>query len=129
MRKRKRYGRQRQTDLWSNLGPGDPGYRLRPGASGLDPMETYTEGGRVFGLLIKGAVTGRLGPFPLMSLLVLCGLAIILVPSLPEFFGFAVFEFVSLTSLFAMAGLVFLLLVAWYVFRTAGHRRPRGDRP
>jgi hypothetical protein len=52
--RRRRYRRLvQELDLFRGLGPGDPGYRLRPGASGLDPMESYMEQGRVIGLIIK----------------------------------------------------------------------------
>ena len=50
--RRRRYRRFQGLDLFRGLGPGDPGYRLRPGASGLDPMESYMEQGRVMGLLL-----------------------------------------------------------------------------
>ncbi len=44
-------------DPFKGLGPGDPGYRLRPGRSGLDPVETYQEEGRFFGLALRGALS------------------------------------------------------------------------
>ena len=79
-RRRRRYARWETPDLWAGLGPGDPGYRLRPGASGLDPFETWAESGRVLGTLLKSALTGRLGRFPIMSIVVLGGLLQILLP-------------------------------------------------
>ena len=76
--RRRRYSRNAEIDLFTGLGPGDPGYRLRPGASGLDPMESYLEQGRVIGLLLKSLLTGGSQPFLLPSLIVLfCGLTFV----------------------------------------------------
>ena len=61
MRRRKRYARWPTFDLYSGLGPGDPGYRLRPGASGFDPVEMYAEYGRVLGNLFSSALRGEGG--------------------------------------------------------------------
>ena len=38
---------------YRSLGPGEPGYRNHPGCSGLDPVDTWAECGRVTGLLIR----------------------------------------------------------------------------
>jgi hypothetical protein len=80
-RRRRRYAAGSPPDLWADLGPGDPGYRLRPGMTGFDPVDTYAEYGRVIGLLLKGAVTGRVGPFPKAALFVLAGMLLIFLPS------------------------------------------------
>jgi hypothetical protein len=37
----------------STLTPGEPGYRNRPGRTGLDPLENRQEAGRMFGLAIR----------------------------------------------------------------------------
>ena len=44
-------------------------------------METYAEYGRMIGLLLKAALTGRVGPFPRMSLVLLGFLIIWFMPS------------------------------------------------
>ena len=40
-------------DPFGDLGPGDLGYRLRGGRSGLDPLDNATEQGRVVGMALK----------------------------------------------------------------------------
>jgi hypothetical protein len=57
---RKRYGRAQPPDLWADSGPGDPGYRLRPGRTGFDPMETYADHGRFYGSLLASLYQPRL---------------------------------------------------------------------
>ena len=42
---------------YRSLGPGEPGYRNHPGCSGLDPLDTWAECGRVTGLLIRWVAT------------------------------------------------------------------------
>jgi len=42
---------------YRSLGPGQPGYRNHPGCSGLDPLDTWAECGRVTGLLIRRILT------------------------------------------------------------------------
>ena len=42
---------------YRSLGPGEPGYRNHPGCSGLDPLDTWAECGRVTGLLIRRVLT------------------------------------------------------------------------
>ena len=37
----------------STLNPGEPGYRNRPGRTGLDPLENRQEAGRMVGLAIR----------------------------------------------------------------------------
>ena len=70
-RRRRRYRRFQGIDLFRGLGPGDPGYRLRPGASGLDPMEAYMEQGRVIGLLLKSLIENPAQVLLLPSLVIL----------------------------------------------------------
>jgi hypothetical protein len=53
---------------------GRPGYRNRPGRSGLDPMDTYNEQGFIEGLLIRNLLTGRFltrNPFVLVLMALL----------------------------------------------------------
>lgn len=38
----------------STLAPGQPGYRNRPGRTGLDPLENRQEAGYMVGLAIRG---------------------------------------------------------------------------
>ena len=40
--------------------PGQPGYRIRPSHTGLDPFDTSLESGRIEGLFIRNLFTGRL---------------------------------------------------------------------
>ncbi len=47
-----------QRALW----PGTPGYRSRPGRTGLDPIDTSLEASRLEGLLYKHLFTGTLRP-------------------------------------------------------------------
>jgi hypothetical protein len=83
MRRRRRYARLKPPpDLWADLGPGDPGYRLRPGRTGFDPFETQQEMARSFGLLLKSTLLGRVAAHPMPSLITLLALHIVLVPSL-----------------------------------------------
>ena len=42
---------------YHSLGPGEPGYRNHPGCSGLDPVDTWAECGRVTGLFIRWVLT------------------------------------------------------------------------
>ena len=42
---------------YHSLGPGEPGYRNHPGCSGLDPVDTWAECGRVTGLFIRRVLT------------------------------------------------------------------------
>ncbi|HLG12051.1 MAG TPA: hypothetical protein VI876_09850 [Dehalococcoidia bacterium] len=72
-RRRKRYARLQAPDLWANLGPGDPGYRLRPGRTGFDPFEQTLEYARVLGILAASALRGRFG-YGLAGFVVLLGL-------------------------------------------------------
>lgn len=37
----------------STLAPGQPGYRNRPGRTGLDPLENRQEAGRMVGLALR----------------------------------------------------------------------------
>jgi hypothetical protein len=62
-------------DLFRGLGPGDPGYRLRPGASGLDPLEAYMEQGRVIGLILKSLLDNRPNHLIASLLLLLAGMS------------------------------------------------------
>jgi hypothetical protein len=45
--------------LWADLGPGDPGYRLRPGRTGFDPLEQQQEFARFQGLAYKSIFWNR----------------------------------------------------------------------
>jgi magnesium-transporting ATPase (P-type) len=42
----------RPPDIWADLGPGDPGYRLRPGRTGFDPFEQTLDQARFEGILL-----------------------------------------------------------------------------
>jgi hypothetical protein len=42
--------------------PGRPGYRNRPGRSGLDPLDNEFELARMEGIFIRALITGRLRP-------------------------------------------------------------------
>ena len=55
-------------------GPGDPGYRTRLGASGLDPLDTWLKLGRVTGLLLKLTLGRRLASFSGLLVVVMVGL-------------------------------------------------------
>lgn len=46
--------RSRSITNASTLAPGQPGYRTRPGRTGLDPLETRQEMGYMIGLAIRG---------------------------------------------------------------------------
>jgi hypothetical protein len=55
---------------------GRPGYRNRPGRSGLDPMDRYNEQGFFEGLVVRNLLTGRVrtrNPF-LLILMTLLGI-------------------------------------------------------
>lgn len=43
-----------------DLLPGEPGYRLREGRSGLDPIDANTEAGHTAGTFLRDLFTGRL---------------------------------------------------------------------
>jgi hypothetical protein len=78
MRRRKRYARLRPPpDLWAHLGPGDPGYRLRPGRTGFDPFEQTLEYSRAVGILASAALRGRSRAYGIPGLVVLLGLLMI----------------------------------------------------
>jgi hypothetical protein len=76
----RRYRRRDRDEQSLELGPGDPGYRTRPGASGLDPLATYQEMGRVIGITVSAVLRGRvkeLGvPLPLFLPLALLSAAV-----------------------------------------------------
>jgi hypothetical protein len=45
-----------EMDPFEDLGPGDPGYRLRGGRTGFDPFETTLEQARINGLVLRWAL-------------------------------------------------------------------------
>jgi hypothetical protein len=127
---RRRYRKRVSQPFALDLGPGDPGYRLRPGASGFDPFETYQETGRVFGLLLRDFLTGRAQPAGLPLLIgLLAGFFVI--AALGSFWVWylmlvmdRIFEYPRTFSQFAWlvsSGFVIAgALIAWYwVFRLA----------
>jgi hypothetical protein len=65
MSRRQRHEKRREVSLTDggvsagDLGPGDFGYRTRPGATGLDPFETRLEMGRFQGTVIAVAFGSR----------------------------------------------------------------------
>ena len=92
-------------------------------------METYAEYGRVIGTLLKSALTGRVGPFPRLSLAVLGGL---LLTFLPSFMGqlnvVGDRPYIRVEVTYAtIGGLVGL--VVWVALRALfrGSRSPRRD--
>ena len=64
---------KRREEPAGNL-PGWPGYRTRPGRSGLDPIDNRTEAGHMAGLFIRNVLTATLvtqNPFYLFLFAVL----------------------------------------------------------
>jgi hypothetical protein len=65
MSRRERHEKRREVSLTDSgvtagdLGPGDFGFRTRPGATGLDPFETRLEMGRFHGTVIAAAFGSR----------------------------------------------------------------------
>jgi hypothetical protein len=123
-RYRKRRDRREQTiDLFSGLGAGDPGYRLRPGASGLDPLEAYDEMGRVTGLVLKSMLDGRSGPFLVPSLfLLVAGLlwfSFRLFSLLPAVLGL----YVDARWVLAAVGLVLIVVTVVFALRRCFEHR------
>ena len=122
-RRRRRYARFATLDLWADLGPGAPGFRLRPGRTGFDPWEMYMEYARMLGLLLRAAFTGRLGPYPVASLVLLLAF---LTFYLPDVVAWAIVTFLFPTYLTAdllFSGiylsilLVLLLVLVRFVIR------------
>jgi len=76
---KKRRTKKRSVTHPSSL-PGRPGYRSRPGSSGLDPMDTYQESAFMEGRFVRQLLTGRLrtrNPVYLAFMLV-CGIGLLL---------------------------------------------------
>ncbi len=94
--------------------PGWPGYRTRPGRSGLDPLDTRAEAGHMAGVFLRPLLTGTLrtkNPF-LLTFLVIFGLGCF-IPLIFAVIG--TFQGYPLTTtgwilmgLLALAGLVLL---------------------
>jgi hypothetical protein len=69
---------------------GQAGFRIRPGWSGLDPVDTYAECGRMMGLFMRNLFTGRVRTrnplliawMAILGLLMLLSIALVLAGSL-----------------------------------------------
>ncbi|HWC30396.1 MAG TPA: hypothetical protein VG845_09975 [Dehalococcoidia bacterium] len=117
-RRRRRYARLRPPpDLWADLGPGDPGYRLRPGRTGFDPFETYQEYARVFGMLLKAVIVGDLGRYPLASLVVLFALLHVFFLAPWDLLALLFRVQLSLTTLVLGSIFIFAGALAWLLIR------------
>jgi hypothetical protein len=96
-------------DLWADLGLGDPGYRLRPGRTGFDPLEMYAEYARTLGTLLRDAVTGKLLSYPMPSVAVVLGLLMWLTPDIASVLILAAILPRELDSFYFSFGLYFFL--------------------
>jgi len=70
-------------DVFADLGPGDPGYRLRPGRTGFDPMDMYLEQGRFIGTMLRALLTGRIRSIGLPPYIVVAGVIAVIFTVVP----------------------------------------------
>jgi hypothetical protein len=104
-----------QPEAASNSLRGYPGYRTRPGRSGLDPVDNDAEGGHMAGVLLRRLLTGKLRtrhPLTLLlwAILGLACLAPLLLAILEALCGnilpFGAWVLIAISSLLGIALLV-----------------------
>ncbi len=60
-KRRYQTARKEPLDPFEGLGPGDPGYRLRGGRTGFDPLEIAQEEGRFGGIVLRSVFSNPIG--------------------------------------------------------------------